>query len=436
MGIVKALSYVTLSLALLGCGHFNWYVHGVPLEDFTAQNGSYFPSFIKRYFPFARNFEKDHKVLSLAKDGVRLIQILPLTRQKSYQNETNLSWSADGVYLSYEIEGSRERKIMVKNLDGNYSKHLAMLPKTRLSGLRQSFNAALSWSKNSTRYAFMSNGGQGEYNIYLGAVGASKDTILAKSPSKDGSATWSPATNEIAFVSARSGGGDIYVLDLDSKELERLSKAPHMELYPEWSPDGENVVYSQRIGSYHQLALNTRKQGKDRFHKAHTLTKWPYDNLRPIVSPNGRYISFYANSARVDGKTGWNIHVVPFSRRHTYSMQELKDTIVARNVVLDLHTGPAWTPDSQKILYVKKDSKYHNPICAYELFTGRRYRLNTGTKMNRDILISKLGVISFRAQMGAWDKVFVALTNQGLQLQKQDQTIISKIHYLDWKKKG
>jgi len=49
--------------------------------------------------------------------------------------------------------------------------------------------------------------------------------------------------------------------------------------------------------------------------------------------------------------------------------------------------------------------------------------------MNRDILMSTLGVLSFRAQVGVWDRVFVALTNQGLQLQGQTH-LPSKIHYL------
>ena len=40
------------------------------------------------------------------------------------------------------------------------------------------------------------------------------------------------------------------------------------------------------------------------------------------------------------------------------------------------------------------------------------------TKMNRDVVISKYGVLSFRAQDGVWDRVFVALTNQGVQLQR------------------
>jgi hypothetical protein len=38
--------------------------------------------------------------------------------------------------------------------------------------------------------------------------------------------------------------------------------------------------------------------------------------------------------------------------------------------------------------------------------------------MNRDLTISRLGVLSFRAQVGVWDRVFIALTNQGIQIQR------------------
>jgi len=90
-----------------------------------------------------------------------------------------------------------------------------------------------------------------------------------------------------------------------------------------------------------------------------------------------------------------------------------------KNVIVDLNTGPAWSPDGQKLLFVKKDPQRFNPIHMYDLAKGQESMIKTGTKMNRDILMSPLGVLSFRAQVGAWDKVFIALTNQGRQLQPQ-----------------
>ena len=51
--------------------------------------------------------------------------------------------------------------------------------------------------------------------------------------------------------------------------------------------------------------------------------------------------------------------------------------------------------------------------------------------MNRDVMISRLGVLSFRAQDGAWDRVYLALTNQGYQLQQHFEKTRFKVKYLN-----
>ncbi len=122
--------------------------------------------------------------------------------------------------------------------------------------------------------------------------------------------------------------------------------------------------------------------------------------------------------------------MLPMEFSKVYKTLDMTNTIVARDVVVDLNTGPSWSPDSRKIFFVKHDPKLFNPIYGYDLFSGRQYVLETKTKMNRDILMSNLGVLSFRAQVGAWDRVFVALTNQGVQLQKPFSQTLGKVHYV------
>jgi Tol biopolymer transport system component len=103
--------------------------------------------------------------------------------------------------------------------------------------------------------------------------------------------------------------------------------------------------------------------------------------------------------------------------------------LIAEDVVIDLNTGPAWSPDSRKVFYVKHDVSVANPIYAYDIASGKSYLFNTNTRMNRDLLISRLGILSFRAQVGAWDRVFLALTNQGAQIQ-QPVVSTTPIRYL------
>lgn len=410
--------------------------YGVPLTEFYARDKSYFPDFIGKFFPGVARFEGENPTLGQARSDVVMIEVKPLNDGQVKTNEANLSWSADGVYLGFELLEDGYRKIMLKDLAGNFARELKVIPKgpnNFLDGMvvksAQSYNAGLRWSRDSTRYAFMSNGGIGEYNIYVGAVGAQEKSV-ASSPTKDGYAVWSPVTNEISFVSARSGNGDIYLIDLKSRHVARLSTSEGVDIFPEWFPNGNRLVYSSGDALNHDLYVVGRAKRNGGWQPPFQLTAWSRDDLRPTVSPDGRYVAFYADAAEEigSGVRKWNIMVVPYIVGKTYSETELKQMVVAKDVVIDLNTGPAWSPDSRKIFYVKRDPSVANPIYAYDLFTGRDYLFKTNTRMNRDILLSKLGILSFRAQVGVWDRVFVALTNQGTQLQEPNR-LRTKIHY-------
>ncbi len=411
---------------------------GVPLEGFVAQDGHYFPRFVAQFFAGSKTFAKAFPRLDDASEGVVLIEVKQLNSADNKFNEANLSWSADGVYLGYEVLVDGFRKIMLKDLIGNYSRELQVIPKGAqdfLDGMVprsvQSYNAGLRWSPDSTRFAFMSNGGVGEYSIYVGAIGAKEESV-GRSKSKDGYATWSPRRNEIAFVSARSGRGDIYLLNLSENLLSRLSDSESVDIFPEWFPSGDVLVYSSGDALRHNLFV-VRRHGNT-WQRPVAVTEAGADHLRPTVSPDGRLIAFYLQQESLsDTEAGrWDIAVVPYFEGKTYSLRELKSMIVAEDVVIDLNTGPAWSPDSRKIFYVKHDISVANPIYAYDLNGGRSYLFNTNTRMNRDLLISRLGILSFRAQVGAWDRVFLALTNQGAQIQKatSNTTPIRYLHNL------
>jgi hypothetical protein len=441
-GITSALTVGLLVILTTGC-QTNLFSkspddkdYGVPLTEFYAKDRSYFPGFIRKFFPGVAKFEAENPALGQARADVVMIEVKPLNDGMVKTNEANLSWSADGVYLGFEQLEDGFRKIMLKDLDGNFARELKVIPKgpnNFLDGMvvksAHSYNAGLRWSRDSTRYAFMSNGGVGEYNIYVGAVGAPEKSI-ASSPTKDGYAVWSPVTNEISFVSARTGNGDIYLIDLKTKKIDRLSASDGVDIFPEWFPNGNRIVYSSGDALNHDLYVVNRSKRNSEWERPHQLTSWDRDDLRPTISPDGRYVAFYADSGEVldGGVRKWNIMVVPYVPGKTYAETELRNMVVARDVVIDLNTGPAWSPDSRKIFYVKRDPSVANPIYAYDLFTGRDYLFKTNTRMNRDILLSKLGILSFRAQVGVWDRVFVALTNQGMQLQEPNR-LQTKIHY-------
>lgn len=417
-------------------------------SQFVASDGRYFPSFIHRFFSKAKDFETAYPKLSHAKQGMQIIEVRPVNLDQINQNESNLSWSANGAYLSYETIDFQNRHIMLRALGGSFEKRLAMVPKGQpdfLKGLVSqkvmSYNSGLSWANDGKRYAFMSNGGVGIYNIYIGAING-EEQIVAQSTQKDGYAVWSPVRSELVFVSARTGHGDLYLLELGRNKLERLTFSEEPDLFPEWLPDGSGIVYASGASSEHQIML-LKKGHNHGWQEPIALTNWRSDSLRPRISPCGQWLAFYSSQPKRNGSSAgpeiWNLHVIPVNNR-TLLESERSQSIVASNVVVDLNTGPAWSPDGQKIFYVKQDPKQFNPIYTYKLQQKKSYMLHTGTKMNRDILMSSLGVLSFRAQVGAWDRIYVALTNQGQQLQvnpgdesKKSSPIATFFRQLHWK---
>ena len=54
----------------------------------------------------------------------------------------------------------------------------------------------------------------------------------------------------MAFVSVRDGNHDIYLLEVSSKKITRVTDNDIRDDFPSWSPDGKKLVYiSQHEGA-------------------------------------------------------------------------------------------------------------------------------------------------------------------------------------------
>ena len=59
------------------------------------------------------------------------------------------------------------------------------------------------------------------------------------------------AQAQITFVSKRAGNAEIYVMDADGENLQRLTNNRNNDWDPSWSPDGEQIVFfSNRDGHF------------------------------------------------------------------------------------------------------------------------------------------------------------------------------------------
>ncbi len=63
----------------------------------------------------------------------------------------------------------------------------------------------------------------------------------------------SPDGRRIAFTSTRDGNYDVYVMNIDGSNVQRITHSEEREDYPAWHPDGEHVVFVGEHGGRFDL---------------------------------------------------------------------------------------------------------------------------------------------------------------------------------------
>jgi Tol biopolymer transport system component len=56
--------------------------------------------------------------------------------------------------------------------------------------------------------------------------------------------TWSPDGTKIAFMSARDGNPEIYVMNADGSAQTRLTNFPGIDARPSWSREGDFITFT------------------------------------------------------------------------------------------------------------------------------------------------------------------------------------------------
>ncbi len=347
-------------------------------------------------------------------ESLEPLSVRPLVPIEAGRNDSNPVWSPRGSFISFERSVGDKKEIRIALPDGTPIQTIYQLlsaggPELAffVPGLSEetSYNAGITWSPDEYRMVFMSNGGEGNYDIYLEDLGGTVPLRLTHHKEKDGQADWSPATEQIVFVSGRSGNGDVYILDLKTRALTRLTGGDGEYLYPRWSPDGRRIAVMHGSNENHDILVIDDPAGPHEVRKA--LTTWPADDLRPVWSPDGRSIAFYSNYNAAGDPKVWSLFVVAADGSDPLSGDGLAAKVVASDIVPDVEAGAAWMPDSKRIVFVKNDPHEYNPL--YVVDVKKRYAcpVRTDTKMNHDVAVSAEGTIAFRAQVDQWDQIFI-----------------------------
>jgi dipeptidyl aminopeptidase/acylaminoacyl peptidase len=83
-------------------------------------------------------------------------------------------------------------------------------------------------------------------NLWMAPV-AGGDAIQLTRTGKDSSPQWSPDGKSIAFLSARSGDSQVYLLSMDGGEAHPVTKLSTGADFVKWSPDGKTIAFTSSV---------------------------------------------------------------------------------------------------------------------------------------------------------------------------------------------
>ena len=171
---------------------------------------------------------------------------------KADQNVTlaNPSWSPDGRWIGYTGYAADPSNFDV------YKQNIKTGKVVNVTNSPDHDDDAPSWSPDGTKLAFSSiRKGAGtpdpEMFVYVMDIDGKNEIQLTNDyPAQDSYPRWSPDGKKIAFASysrSEPQSFDLYMMDPDGSNMERLTFDQREKSSGRWSPDGKWLVYSMRM---------------------------------------------------------------------------------------------------------------------------------------------------------------------------------------------
>jgi TolB protein len=188
------------------------------------------------------------------------------------------SWSADDQWLTYVSFENRLSAVYVQRVRTG---------ERRLVSAYAGVNGAPTFSPDGKRLALTLSDPGGNLDLWLLDLSTLALTRLTNDPSVDTEAAWSPDGQSIYFTSDRAGGPQIYRLDVaNPKRVQRITFGSSYNARARVAPDGTKIAFVTREGSNYRIAVQDLASGT-----VSVLSRGSLDES-PSFAPNGATIIY------------------------------------------------------------------------------------------------------------------------------------------------
>jgi hypothetical protein len=201
---------------------------------------------------------------------------------------------------------------VIRNLTGGFNKDHGFEYIATPGGFRNNAVPWISWSPAGDRVAYFARTEKMKTLVLQNAVtGKIDQRVELKTVDMPESPDISPDGKEVAFAGLVGATGDIFIVNLDSKEVRNVTNDQFGDYSPTWSPDGKSLIYLARVsgndklfqldlasGKKTQITFGTHDDGGAQFIDDDTLVfpstaMDPNQPVEPEVARNGNIYNIW-----------------------------------------------------------------------------------------------------------------------------------------------
>jgi Tol biopolymer transport system component len=224
------------------------------------------------------------------------------TESRSQETSPIASPSGDLVASFSTLKGDvdlvlfdAERRRFLRNLTKGYTtKFNNLIAQHLTAGRRMGRDVAFSPDGNYLA-AFASKREAGRALVIVDVLKGGFERVIDMEVEQQMTPTWSPDGSKIAFSGNTEGVFDIFVLDVETLEIQNVTNDPIFDGAPSYSPDGSTVVFSSVIDEHAQIFAVNIDTGERRRMVSHEA-----NDVDPIFSSDGRKIYFTSDRGGAD----------------------------------------------------------------------------------------------------------------------------------------
>ena len=233
---------------------------------------------------------------------------------ESHQPVMSPAWSPDGEWLAYVSFENRRAAIYLQRVRTG---------ERLLVSARTGINGAPAFSPDGHKLAVTLSGSGGNPDIYILDLASQQLTRITDDPAIDTEAVWAPDGHSLYFTSDRGGGPQIYRVGITPGEHpKRITFTGSYNARPRLSPDGTQLAMVTLDQGNYRIAVQDLASGTSR-----VLSKGRIDQS-PSFAPNGAMLIYAATEhgqsvlqrVSVDGLT---------SQRLTAQQADVRDPVWA-----------------------------------------------------------------------------------------------------------